>query len=329
MKTTLLYSIAALAALALLALACTADEPASTETSAATAALTVESVAIAGSEPVVSGSEVATYSSNPATRAAVLPTPVTAGTLYVGMRTATGYPTAIAPLAYTYTSGQWLCATGAIELNSRPASLYGYILNGHAASGNGTGTPITIGMTSQDYADSRDLLYATSGGENVCTAHPYVGFVLKHAYARLRVNITVHSSLPVATYAKLESVAVDATGMYATGTLTPATDAIATGTASAQQLWNPNTAITGLPNRTYTADKLMVPAVGAVTGAQLTVKVSGTTWKADLSAAPFTLQAGKTSIINATLRAAGLMIMSVEVEDWADGGTHSGDMQVQ
>lgn len=326
MKTTLLYSIAALV---LLATACTADEPASTETSAATAALTVESVAVAGSEPVVSGSEAATYSSNPATRAAVLPTPVTSGTLYVGMRTATGYPTAKAPLAYTYTAGQWLCGSDAIELNSSPASLYGYILNGHTASGDGTGTPITIGMTSQDYADGRDLLYATSGGENVCTAHPYAGFVLKHAYARLRVNITVHSSLPADTYAKLESVAVDATGMYATGTLTPATGVIAPGTTSAQQTWSPNADVTSLTNRTYTADKLMVPSAAAVNDAKLTVKVSGTTWEADLSAAPFTLQAGKTCIINASLRAPGLVITSVEVEDWADGGIHDGDMQVQ
>lgn len=307
MRTTL-FSIAALSALTLLATACSQDEPAGTAASAATSALTVESVAIASGEP--------------ATRAAVLPTPVTSGTIMVGVRDGNGYK-AQGPLAYTYSGGKWTCSAADIKVGFNAASLYGYILGGHSENADGT-----IGMTTRDYADTTDLLYATSGGENVCATHPYAGFVLKHAYARVKVNLTLDSSLPAATHSTLDAVSLDATGLYASASLKPDDDTLVVGTPLSQPLWSPNAAITSLAGRKFTGDKLVVPAA-TLSDAKLTVTVSGTRWPVDLSTALTALQMGKIYTINVTLKKYSLLITKVEVEEWTDGGTHNSDMEIQ
>ena len=252
------------------------------------------------------------------TRASQLPVPVTSGKLGVGIRAVNGY-TENRSITYTYTSGAWT-SSETVLLSSNRISLYAWYPQelGQADGDN-------IPMTAQAYTESKDLCYAMSGGENVCRQHPYAGFVLQHAYARIKVEVFLPSFTESVV---LDSVSIRATaGLKTSGTLVTRTGTINTaGVADAfSYRWDSGKTMAQLPGRIYTNDWLALPA-DLLTGASLIVTVDGAEWAADLSSALTRLEQGKTYRIKAAV-GLFLKIESVTLEDWNNGGSVSGDTQ--
>lgn len=258
-----------------------------------------------------------TDGTSPATRA--LPTPVTGGKLWVGVRAQNGYA---APngLIYTCTDGSWTCPTS-VMLGKDPISLYAYYpQDGYSINSSGN-----VALTNQPYSAAKDLCYASSGGENVCATHPYAGFVLKHAYARVKVDINFSSLFADATV--LDAVSVSATGMRQDGTLNPESGNFTPGgTALSELKWTPAKTLQEI-DRKYIGDMLLVPS-SALTDAKLTVTIDGSNWVADLSSALTRLEAGKNYRIKVIMGTV-LIIDKVEVENWTTGTAQSGDTQFE
>lgn len=254
------------------------------------------------------------------TNTRALPIPVTGGTLWVGVRAQNGY-TAQTDLSYTYSSGAWTTTVTAPVLGKDPISLYAYHpLEEYLLDGSGSVT-----LTSQPYDAAKDLGYATSGGRNVCATHPYAGFVLKHAYARIKVDIIFSPLFADGTV--LDAVSVSAAGMTQDGKLNPESGTITAGTTALPELkWTPAKTLSGIA-RKFLGDMLLVPA-SAVTDAKLTVTIDGSNWAADISAALTRLDAGKSYRIKVIMGSA-LIIDKVEVEDWITGTGQSGDTQFE
>lgn len=257
---------------------------------------------------------------NPATRA--LPTPVVSGKLWVGVRAQNGYA-AQTGLIYTCADGSWTCPTSVI-LGKDPVSLYAYYpQDGYTINSSGNVT-----LTSQPYSVAKDLGYATSGGDNVCATHPYAGFVLKHAYARVGVDILFSKYFGDA--AKLDTVSISAGGIYAKGTQN-----VQTGVFTPQPGMTPQIELTpgqtmASMGRTYKGYILVVPSA-TVTNAGLSITVSGKKYKADLSSALTTLEAGKSYRIKAQIDLVGveLVVADVEVEEWNTGSSYSGETEFE
>lgn len=254
------------------------------------------------------------------TNTRALPIPVTGGTLRVGVRAQNGY-TAQTDVRYTYSSGAWTTTATAPVLGKDPISLYAYHpLEEYLLDGSGN-----IALASQAYDAAKDLGYAISGGTNVCATHPYAGFVLKHAYARIKVDIIFSPLFADATV--LDAVSVSAAGMTQDGTLNPESGTITAGTTALPELkWTPAKTLQEI-DRKFLRDMLLVPS-SAVTDAKLTVTIDDSNWAADISAALTRLDAGKSYRIKVVMGAA-LIIDKVEVEDWITGTGQSGDTQFE
>lgn len=253
---------------------------------------------------------------NPASRA--LPVSVTEGKLWVAVRAGNGY-TAQTGLVYTGAAGAWTCPTSVV-LGKDPISLYAYYpQDGYSIDGSGN-----VGLTTQAYTAAKDLGYALSGGENVCSAHPYAGFVLNHVYARLKMDINFSPLFEDAT--TLDAVTLVATGIRSSGTLNVGTAAYTPGSTQPKLEWLPAETLAAI-ERKFSGDMLVAPSP-AVTDAKLTVTVSGSNWVADLSSALTRLEAGKSYRVKVVMGAA-LIIDKVEVENWTTGTAQSGDTQFE
>ena len=253
------------------------------------------------------------------TRAAALPVPVTYGKLWVGIRGTNGYD-ARTGLVYNYSGGAWNCATP-VPLGKDPISLYAYWPQDQYAETGGTVT-----LNTQLYADSKDLCYALSGGENVCSAHPSAGFVLNHAYACLNVDLTFSNYL--AGTATLEYVCVRGGGLYTDGTLVLANGFLVPGTAMPEVKWTPGQTMETIDWR-YTGSMLVVPSA-SVSRAGLVIRIRGINYAASLGNALTRLEAGKRYRIKAEVKVdPALVISKVEVEDWKTGAPQSGDTQFE
>ena len=256
------------------------------------------------------------------TNTRALPIPVTSGTLRVGVRAQNGY-TAQTDVRYTYSSGAWTSSAPLI-LGKDAASLYAYYpQDGHDMDASGNVT-----LISQPYSAAKDLGYATSGGLNVCATHPYTAFVLKHAYARIGVDILFSKYFGDA--AKLDTVSVSAGGIYAKGTQNVQTGVFTPGPGLTPQVeLTPDQTMASMERR-YKGYMLVVPS-STVTGAGLSITVSGKKYKADLSSALNTLEVGKSYRIKAQIDLVGvkLVITDVEVEEWNTGSSHSGETEFE
>lgn len=254
------------------------------------------------------------------TRATALPVPVTGGRLWVGIRGTDGY-NARTGLIYNYSGGAWTCAT-AVPLGKDPISLYAYWPQDEYAETGGT-----VPLTTQPYADNKDLCYALSGGENVCSAHPSAGFVLNHAYARLKVDLTFSALL--AGTATLEDIYVSGSGLYTDGTLVLVSGFLVPGTLRPEVRWQTSGQTMESIGWKYTGDMLVVPSA-AVTGARLVIRIRGINYAAAIGSALAGLEAGKQYRIQAEVKVnPSLVINKVEVEDWKTGTPQSGETQFE
>lgn len=254
------------------------------------------------------------------TRTGALPTPVTTGKLWVGIRGTNGYD-ARTGLVYSYDGGAWASAT-AVPLGKDPISLYAYWPQDEYAERGGTVT-----LTTRAYSPNKDLCYALSGGGNVCSAHPSAGFVLNHAYACLKVDI-VFSDLLAGT-ATLDDIYVSGEGFCKDGTLVLENGFFIPGTLLPEVKWPVTGQTMGSINRKYTDDVLVVPSE-SVTGAKLVIRISGNDYIASLGSALTGLEAGKKYRIKAEVKIDPTLVISkVEVEDWMAGAPQSGDTQFE
>ena len=263
---------------------------------------------------------VAASGATPDTRAG--PVPVTEGKLGVGVRAGNGY-TAQTGLVYTYADGAWT-SSSPLVLSKDAASLYAYYpQDGHTPDAGGNVT-----LTTQAYTAIKDLGYALNGGGNVCSTHPYAGFVLRHAYARVGVNILFSKYFGDA--AKLDTVAISAGGIYSEGTQNIQTGTFTPGPGMAPKMeLTPGETMADMA-REYKGYILVVPSA-SLTSAKLSITVSGQKWAADLSSALTALEVGKSYRIKAQIDLVGvdLVIKTVEVEEWKTGTSHNGETQFE
>lgn len=279
--------------------------------------LTVSTVSLAGGGGSNADTRTSTDTrSNANTRAASLPVPVISGKLGVGVRATTDY--AAQSLIYTYTNGVWTTPTP-LMLSTAPVSLYAYYPQGgiHSVAADGSVT-----LTTQLYSTANDFAYTTGGGENVCSTHPYAGFVLRHAYARIKVDIEFSDFFKGTT--TLDAVTLAATGFLKSGTLNVNTNASTSGTTLDKLEWKPNQNLTTL-NYKYLGDMLVVPSpLGTLSAAKLTITIDGANWNVDLSKALTKIEAGKSYRIRVVMGAV-LIIDGVDMEGWDEGGSSNAD----
>lgn len=255
----------------------------------------------------------------PGTRAAVLPTPVVTGTLWAGIRGGNGY-TARTGLIYTYGGGKWTCPAE-VALGKDPVSLYAYWPQNIYPEMGGTVT-----LATQPYDAGKDLGHALSGGGNVCSAHPAAGFVLNHAYARVRIDIALSRFFEDS--ATLDFVSVVGGGLCSTGTLVLENGAVVPGTALPGLEWVSGQTVASI-GRKYTGDMLVVPSA-SLTDSRLVVRISGVRHVAELGSALAKLESGKSYLITAEVKTdPAFVIGKVEVEDWIAGTPQSGDTQFE
>lgn len=253
------------------------------------------------------------------TRAAALPSPVTGGSLWVGIRAGNGYA-ARTGIIYNYSGGAWTSAA-AVPLGKDPVSLYAYWPQGEYPESGGTVT-----LTTQPYAAGKDLGYALSGGENVCSAHPWAGFVLNHAYARVKTDITFSPYFEDSV--TLNAVYVSAGGLRSEGALIPESGTHIPGTGMQKLAWTTSGQTVAAIGRAYAGDMLAVPSP-SLTGARLVITLGDTDYSAGLGSALTTFEAGKSYLIKAEVKPPALVITRVEVEDWTTGPPQSGDAQFE
>lgn len=265
---------------------------------------------------------------DPNTRATTLPIPVTSGKVSVGVRAGNDYAEA-KWLEYAYSSGAWTFDASssygsALLLGEKTASLYAFWPAGPDYSLDATGE-ISV-MKTQPYALDKDLCYATSGGDNVCAVHPYAGFVMKHAYSRVRVEISFSPQL-VDAGTVLDSVTVAATGLYKTAFPRADDGSLRLDSAATELKWKSGSALSTLANRKFIGDLLVVPSP-TLTDAKLTIVLDGSNYISDLSSALTTLVAGKSYRIRVVM-GTSLIIDGVETEAWINAPTQTGDTRYE
>lgn len=279
--------------------------------------LTVSTVSLAGGGGSNADTRTSTDTrSNADTRAASLPVPVISGKLGVGVRATTDYTAQ--SLIYTYENGVWTTLTP-LMLSTAPVSLYAYYPQGgsHTVVADGSVT-----LNTQPYSTANDFAYTTGGGENVCSTHPYAGFVLRHAYARIKVDIEFSNHFEGTT--TLDAVTLAATGFLKSGTLNVNTNVSTFGDALEKLEWKPAQNLTTL-NYKYLGDMLVVPPkLGELTDAKLTITIGGANWNVDLSKALTKVEAGKSYRIRVVMGAV-LIIDGVNIEGWDEGGSSNAD----
>ena len=308
-----------MAAALLLLASCTQDDGAASGTGSdpnLRVPLTVSTVSLAGGGGNADTRTSTDTRTHADTRAASLPVPVISGKLGVCVRAGNGYDAQ--SLTYTYTDGAWATPTPPM-LSTAPVSLYAYYPQdggSHSVAAGGS-----VALTTRPYSAASDFAYTTGGGENVCSTHPYAGFVLRHAYARIKVDIEFSNFFDAAT--TLDAVTLAATGFLQSGTLNINTNASTAGTTVDKLEWKPALTLTTLGYK-YLGDLLVVPPGSTLSGTKLTITIDGTNWNADLSGALTRVEAGKSYRIRAVMGAA-LIIDGVTIEGWNDGGSSNAD----
>lgn len=266
-----------------------------------------------------------------------LPVPVTSGDLWVGVRAENGYESALGKV-YTYQPGSgWTTVYSEITLNEKPVSLYAYWP--YAPNANPPVYPDQGGaviLTSQPYSAGQDLGYAVSGGTHVNATHPYAGFVLSHAYARIKLDLTFSDFFK--DDVRLDAVYITAgKGLYKNGTLIVENGTVVTDpTLPLYELrWEPGQTLASLGRKFTAPDVLIVPAPAihfapGVEDAALHMILSGVPYSADLGSLQ-SLDGGKIYTIRTTVKTDAPLIVGtqVTVEDWNTGTAQSGDMQIE
>lgn len=251
-----------------------------------------------------------------------LPTPIESGKLWVGIRGNNGYEPRKG-LSYTYNNNnhKWE-SSQSHELGEKPISLYAYWpQNGEYVEKGGT-----VELTSQSYDPNKDLGYAVSGGENVCSSHPSAGFILNHAYARISTEISFPNSF--ADKIQLNEVLLIAEGLSQKGRLVIESGTLIQGITSPEIKWPVSKTMIDI-NRKFTSDYLIVPSE-SMTNTKLTVTVDKVNYNSDLSADLNKLEAGKRYIIKAYVSSSHeLIINSVKIEDWKQGESQNGETQFE
>lgn len=263
---------------------------------------------------------IATDTRNADTKASVLPTPITTGALWTGIRALNSYA-AQKGLIYTYnSSGQWIC-NKPIYLGADAISMYAYWPQAGYTESNGMLT-----LSTQPYLSDKDLCYALSGGENVCFMHPSAGFVLKPAYARIKVDLSFSSFFE--NTKMLNSVALIANGLKKSATLTLESGVLTPTNEILKKLeWTPKLTLGALTDRKFVADMLVVPSL-ALTSARLSIYLDDVNYGVVLGDALTKLEAGKSYRIKMEIKTdPALIVKLVTVEDWITDTPQNGNTE--
>ena len=307
MKTTLLYSIAALA---LLATACTADDNTGATPSGTDA------------RPVPVSLDVAVETGSATTRATTTAPLTTDGAVVklslVSDGTAGSYAS-LYNVPYSYTSGQWTAANPLV-VDARQAARITAYHDPNSKTGFGTSTKTPL--STRDYADTELWYYDTNAHAGISSANAALSILLKCPWTRLTLKITRAANyLTLCKVSKVKIASADGSLIttanldIADGTLKDVSAHEHTKTVSGAL------ATTGIAaGATDSSVDLLLPPQALTAGMVVTLTVDGTDLATTIAAAKFPGSALKSATrysLYLTVEGAEVTGGTVTTEDWA------------
>ena len=316
MKTTLL-TIATLSALALLATACTADEPGGGASAPAgvQSALSVTSVL----RDPGTGVEIDAH-----TRAEVL-LPLEAGSIGVFRSQGTGYTSALNNKKYTYSAGngwQPAATTDSIMLNGDNANVCAYYpYNADTKYASSSALPLVSGKyTGTDVAhDPNDLCYDYNRALNAYSRK--TEFKMKHAMALMELLVGKDELLSDQDMTLTSVSAVNAASATVNITAsTPTYGSVVAGTVTCNPADNDKgVVIPALPGRATPARMLLVPLTPASTGTVIGLTVNGNPLTATIPTTDIAkIEAGVRYRVKITVTPVIMQVTGVDILPWTD-----------
>lgn len=307
MKPTILYSIAALAVVALLA-ACSQDDDLGTGDSGSVAPLQITSAGIGAPQAQ--------------TRAATT-AKLTTGSIGIFRTQGTGYKEELKNRKYTNSTAKgWQPAAAAdtVFLFWNAADVHAYYPY-DAAYTDKAAVPLTSGTytgTPDDLTkhDPHDICYGSKTGMRATAAT--ADLTLKHAMSLLRLNfsrLNYESSKCIIT-----SIKITNSKLAATAKLNLTNGALTGVAAVTAPIDYTGSAVTVPATGSISKDAfLLIPASLSGSSTVFTFVVDGKTMKATVPAATFgALQAGKIHQLDFKIHAASVVLSDVNIIDWTD-----------
>jgi len=208
---------------------------------------------------------------------------------------------------YSTTDSKWNATStdSTIYLNSHCASICAYY------PFNGSADPTAVAITSTSDTLKGDISYSVSN-TTASNKNANISLTLNHALSRIQFKIVKD-----ATYSgtgAISSISIENTAILTANTINITTGAYATGTAGTVT-YNP--AISSTSTTAVDSKVLMVPVATISGNVNVTFKVDGVNLTAALSGLT-KLEAGKSYVINVTIKGTALTFSSVQVTDWVD-----------
>lgn len=234
----------------------------------------------------------------------------------------------------TATDWQPAVSTNVIYVGAKVAKLCAYSPFG-SVTFDDSGNKRIATLAATHYQASKDMSYATTGGDGIWKKTPKANFQMIHAYARLSFEVTRDASYPSAckvsklvlkpatgTYFQTETIDISVgEGSLANGTTTPQYE-----WSSASCSWSIKDGISvGTPNESM--DVLLPPQAFVADKMTVTLTIDGVDYSADVptdSQAFAELKAGIRHKIGLTVKGASLSVTGVKAYPW-EASPVSGD----
>lgn len=237
-------------------------------------------------------------------------TPLAAGNIGVFRSADNGY-TALNDVEFTY--GTPWTTTTPINLGSATTNVCAYYPY-DASITNSAAVP----LTSQVYSTAADLCYSTNTTVN--NTAPQVAFNMLRAYSMITFNITRNTTYEgTASPCQIGNISIANVGLQAATTLDITSGTYATGTLGTVTFAAGISAIAIGTSQNTAA--LMVPVSGLTGNITFSFVVDGTAMTQTVDATTFGLTAlapANNYKISVTISGKGLVINSVNLQDWAD-----------
>ena len=225
--------------------------------------------------------------------------------------------------------------TNIIYVGAKEAELCAYYPYG-SVTFDDSSNKVKATLTATYYQASKDMSYATTGGDAVWKKTPQATFLMIHAYARLSFNVTRDADYP--TSCKVSKLVLKpAAGTYfqtRTIDISQGEVSLANGTTASQYEWVSadcswsikDGVSVGTPNESM--DVLLPPQECAANKMPVTLTIDGVNYSADVptgSGSSFTaLKAGTRHRIELSVKGSGLSVTGMKTYPW-ETSTVSGD----
>lgn len=239
-------------------------------------------------------------------------------------RAATNNYSALYNVQYTY-SGGWKAASTTIYLSQLNATLYAYYPYSSVSFGSNS---TTATLSAQKYDSTKDMCYATTGGDAVCNKTPNATFAMTRAYSRLTLTIKRHASNYVGTGSVSTINLKNGSSFYNSRTLNISNRTFGGSVTSGGYSYTFNTTIAA--SASATAD-LLLPPQSVASGLTITLTIDGTARSVTVPAGKFAnsnLEAGKRYGITLEISAAQIVPDGTITGDEYGNQTSGGDYEL-